>query len=276
MKSSQDFTEDEYDVQFETDVSYIRSYIDAVEAFESNEDGIIACDGDKIFTKLQDAANVALTLSKIESEGFAMMEKTTDGLSKIGITFERVQGFFKGVSKKSSVVMTYPVQKESMGGNFMHIDILDEDVQFYCPLLDAGSVRNIPEMDPITCSTQIKVPGSDLRDAIKHCEKVETDGNKAVHFRTNEDVLVISSEDDTYGSVDKQFHATGPASEANLGNKETMISIDYLKDIKSIIAGAGEVTVHLDEEHPVRLDVPIDSQGNAKIVYIIAPRIQTE
>lgn len=275
MKSSQDFTEDDYDVQFETDVSYITDYFDAVEAF--NESGIIACNGDMIFTKVQDPANVALTVSKIESEGFNSIDKTVEGTSKVALEFERILDFFSGVSKKSSTVLTYPVEKDSMGGKqFIHIDVIDEDVQFYCPMIDLGSVADIPQMDPIQCAVQVDVPGSDLKKAIKHCEKVETDGNKAIDFQTENDRLVLKSEDKTYGSVEKQFHATGPSDDIDLGNKSTQISMDYLKDIKNIISSAEDVTVHLDDEHPVRLDVPIDDNGNAKIIYVIAPRIQSD
>jgi len=273
MKSSEEFSEDDYDVQFETEVGYITDYFDAVEAY--NEDGIVVCDGDKVFTKVRDKANVAMTISKIEERGLAYLDKTTGSNSKMGLQFDRVLEFFSGIKSKSSVVMTYPVEKESMGGNqYLHIDILDEDVQFYCPLLNPSDVSDIPDVDPISCSTQIKVAGSELKKAIKHCMKVESDSNQKAIFRTKGDVLTVSSESKTHGSVDKKFHASGPASEVDLGDHKTTISLGYLNDIKNIIGSADEVTVHIDTDYPIRLDVPIDVEEDAKIIYIIAPRLK--
>lgn len=276
MKSSDDFEESEYDIQYETEVEYIVDYFEALDAIDTIEDGVVASDGEKVFTKIRDAANVALVVSKMGNKAFAAINHTADGLTKIGISFERVLDFFSGTSSKSSVVMTYPVTKDEMGGNYLHIDILDEDVQFYCPLLDVGSVSDIPDMDMISCSTRLDIPGKELKKTIKHCKKVETDKNKEVVFRTDDDKLIISSEDPTEGSVDKKFHAAGPSSEANLGQKETSVSLEYLKDIKDVIGSADEVTIHIDQEYPVRIDVPIGGGSGAKIIYVIAPRIESD
>lgn len=274
MKSSTDFTEDEYEVQFETSVKAITNYLDALDAIESMEEGIIASKDEAVFSKLRDAANVALTVSKIES--FPSFNHTVDGVTEIAIEFANVSDFFTGVSTKSSAVLTYPVQKDSMGGDYLHIDIVDEDVQFYCPLLDTSSVNQTADMDPIQCSTQIKISGSDLSDTIKHCKKVETEKNKSVEFRTHGDVMTVSSEDPTRGSVDKQFHATGPDSETDLGEKSVTVSLEYLKDIEKIISKADQVTIHIDDDYPIRIDIPIDDSGSAKVIYIISPRIKSE
>lgn len=262
----------DYEVKFETDVDYIVKYFEALDAFCDN--GALLCDGEKLFTKIRDGANVALTVSKIEKGGFIELESLASGLSKHGVDFNEVLDFFKGIKGSSSVVMKYPVNRKNR--TFIHIDIIDEDVQFYCPLKSLNAVSDTPDIDPVKTNTQINIPGSDLKSAITHCLKVETDQNKAIELKTSGNQFILESEDQVNGAVRKTFEAGGPSQDADLGNKSTTISMDYLDDIKNIIGGANEVTIHIDDDYPVRIDAPIDDEGYAKIIYIISPRISND
>ena len=264
-----ELTEDDYGVQFETQVDYITNYFDALEALR--EEGVLVSDGESVFTKLQDPSNVAMAVSKIEGEGLASINSTTDELVREGLNFERANDFFNGVNSTNTAIISYPV--EEGGANYMHIDILEEDVEFMCPLVDVGSVPQPPDMEPIVCDTQVSVPGSDLKKAIKHCMKVRTEKNTGAELKTEDNLFIIKSSDKVDGSVKKEFTASGPDSQATMQTKETTISLDYLDDIKNIIGSSDNITLHIDDEYPVRIDVDLDDIGDAKIIYVIAPRL---
>lgn len=263
---------DDYGVQFETDVEYITNYFEALS--DLREEGIIACDGESLFTKVQDPSNVALAISKIKESGFAKMSGDVDGIVKEGINFEKANSFFDGISKTNTVEISYPVERNN--AFYMHIDIIEEDVQFTCPLLDEGSVPQPPDMDPIVCDTQVSIPGADFKKAIKHCLKVKTEQNNGAELETGDNEFTIWSEDQVEGSVEKTFTASGPDSQAMMKDKRTSISLKYLDDIKKTIGKSDEVTIHIDDDYPVRVDVNLDEYGDAKIIYVIAPRLEEQ
>lgn len=263
---------DDYDVQFETDIAYASEYFEALSAMR--DEGVLIVSDSSVYTKIQDPANVALAISKIEEEGLVSLEKRSDGLSKAGVNFERLNELFQGTNSTSPVILTFPVKRGS--ANTMHIDVVDEDIEFYYPLIDTGSVPQPPDMEPIACETQVSVPGTDLKSAINHCTKVESEQNTAVVFSTHSNKFTVSSEDQVKGSVEKTFTASGPASEVDLGDKKTTISLDYLNDVKQTLGASDDVTVHLDNDYPVRLDVVLDNEGNVKIIYVISPRIESK
>jgi len=261
-------TED-FDVQFETDVKYVMHYFEALEAF--SDEGLLMCDGKGIFTKVQDGAKVAMSVSKITGSSLTSLTKNSDGMSQYGIDFERIGEFLKGTSKTSPVILSYPVQRDSK--HYVHIDIVDEDVQFYCPLLAPDAISKPPDIDPVECETQISISGTEFKKAIDHCLKVRTDSNIGVVVSTEGNEFILRSRDQVQGAVEKKFQASGPSSDVDLGNKETTISLDYLSDIKKIIGRADEVTIHIEDNFPVRIDVPLDDVGDARIIYVIAPRL---
>ena len=264
-----ELTEDDYGVQFETQVGYITNYFDALSALR--EEGVLVYDGDSVFTKLQDPSNVAMAISKIEGEGLDSINIGNQDLVREGLNFERANDFFSGVNSTNTAIISYPV--EEGGAHYMNIDILEEDVEFMCPLIDVSSVPQPPDMEPIVCDTQVSVPGSDFKKAIKHCMKVRTEKNTGAELKTEDNEFIIKSSDQVDGSVRKKFTASGPDSQSTMQKKETVISLDYLDDIKNIIGSSDNVTVHIDDEYPVRIDVDLDDIGDAKIVYVIAPRL---
>lgn len=264
-----ELTEDDYGVQFETQVGYITNYFDALSALR--EEGVLVSDGDSVYTKLQDPSNVAMAISKIEGQGLESINTGNQDLVREGLNFERANDFFSGVNNTNTAIISYPV--EEAGANYMNIDILEEDVEFMCPLIDVNSVPKPPDMDPIVCDTQVSVPGSDMKKAIKHCMKVRTEKNTGAELKTEDNTFVIQSSDQVDGSVKKEFTASGPDSQATMQKKATIISLDYLDDIKNIIGSSDNVTLHIDDEYPVRIDVDLDDIGDAKIIYVIAPRL---
>jgi len=260
-------------VQFETQKGYLDTYINAISAFR--EEGQVIATEDTIFSDVVDPSNVGMCKSKISGKGLNTYESRFEGQHVIGVSFEQWSDRLSGISSNSNVVITYPVVKQ--GANLMNIDVVDEDLEINLPLIDKDSVPQAPQKDPISSDTKIKVTGSKLSDVIKHCKKVESDQNKAVHFRIADSTLEIYSEDPVKGSVSKKFHSSGPQDMESVDvEKETMISIDYLDDLQSVIPSKQDITMHIDDSYPIRLDFNIDDKGDAKVIYVIAPRLEQD
>ena len=261
-------------VQFETQKGYLDSFINAISAFR--EEGQVIATDDSIFSDVVDPSNVGMCKSKISGKGLSTYNTKFEGQSIIGVNFEDWSDRLSGIPSSSNVIITYPVVQDG-GSMMMNIDAIDEDLEMNLPLINKDSVPQAPQKDPISSDTKIKVTGSKFKKAIKHCTKVESDQNKAVHFRVGGSALEIYSGDKVKGTVSKKFHSSGPEDIESIEvEKETMISMDYLDDLKSVIPSKQDITIHIDDEYPIRIDFNIDDNGDAKVIYVIAPRLQQQ
>lgn len=262
----------DWDVQFQTTVGYFTDFLDALDAFR-DEGQLIATD-DAVFSDVVDPSNVGLAKSKVTGKAFDSFEHKSEDQTVVGVNFERTKDFLKNTGTSSTVTVTYPVMEGSQ--NYMHLDILDEDLQFNVPLVDKDAVPEAPQKEPISCETRVTIDGSSFKKVIRHCKKVESEQNSSVELETYGNVFKVSSVDKVKGSVEKEFNAGGPNSSETLPELETSIAMGYLDDIKNIVGSSESVTIHIDTDYPLRLDVDIDDGGDAKIIYVIAPRLDEQ
>ena len=59
------------------------------------------------------------------------------------------------------------------------------------------------------------------------------------------------------------------------GPAHSLFSLDYLSDMNKAIPKDAEVTVELGEEFPVKMHFNI-AEGNGRVTYMLAPRIQND
>lgn len=261
---------------FSTEVSYFKEFVDALAAYR--DEGKILIREDAIFSKVTDPADAAMAISKISGTALNSIQLNTNESDeiKIGANFERIKDMLKGVSGTNEVEVTYPIQKEGKGTLYLRLDIIEEDLTFDIPGINIDTVPDIPQNEPISYATRIVVDGTELKQAIGHCDKIYTSSGGAIIFKTSGNEFVVKSSDKVDGDVEKKFRQSGPADESSLGENTVFLSREYLMDIVQVIGKSEEVEIHIKHEHPVRLDANLDDAGDAKIIYMIAPRIDDQ
>lgn len=261
---------------FSTEVSYLREFISALEAYR--EEGKVLIREDAIFSKVTDPANAAMAVSKIQGSALNSIKLDTDESDEIvmGANFERILDMLKGVSGTNEVEVTYPVQKEGTGTLYLRLDIIEDDLTFDIPGINVDTVPDIPQDDPISYSTRIVVDGSELKQAIGHCDKIYTSSGGAIIFETTGNQFIVRSSDKVEGDIEKVFRQSGPASDGSLGDNTVFVGRAYLNDIAGVLGKSEDIEIHIKHEHPVRLDVNLDEDADAKIIYMIAPRIEDD
>lgn len=259
-------------VEFATEVGYLRKFIDALSALR--DEGMLAFRGNDVFSKVSDGANVAMGVSRIRGQALNSFSLVNGDSLQVGIDFESFSDKLSGASSTSEVEIEYPVYT---GENpRLKIFVIDEDITFKIPTLDPSSVPDIPQNDPLSHPTRVVADGTDLKKSIENAKKVADPDSPSATFKTKSDRFIISSYDKVNGSFDKVFRQSGPSeSGTSLSEHQTEISLGYLEDIKKIIGSADEVRAHIKNDHPIRFDVDLDDAGDAQIIYIIAPRLES-
>lgn len=271
--SSEPTTEiEEEHVQFSTNVGYFDKYLEALESFR--DEGVVVFSDSRIFSKVVDPANVAMCVSKIEGQALNSLNLTASDSIRAGLRFERIRDCLKGTSNNSELEVTYPVV--AGGARMIKLDVIDEDLQFEISALDPESVPSIPQKDPLSHSTRVVVSGKDLKKAIGHAGKIASDDGGSIILETYEGVFQLRASDKVDGRFSKQFHQSGPDDNGGLGEHQTEIALSYMSDISKLIGRGDEVTVHIKDTNPVRFDVDLDDKGDAQVVYLIAPRIDSQ
>lgn len=260
-------------VQFSCTKKYLENFIDSVDNFR--DEGKLIFSDNRIFSKVADPANVGMCISKIEGQALNGLDVVNTDQIVIGVLFEKITDCLSGISATSDIEVTWPVSS-SAGTRLMRLDVIDEDIQFEISTLNPDTVPQMPSADPLSHSTQIEVDGDELKSAISHADKMVDSDESGVSFQTFDQVFQISSSDKTEGNFKKQFHASSPSSDATFNEHQTSISINYLDEIAKLFGKADLVTVHVKEDNPVRFDLTLDDAGDAEVIYIIAPRLDSQ
>jgi DNA polymerase III sliding clamp (beta) subunit (PCNA family) len=259
-------------VKFSCTVGYFDTFIQSIESFR--DEGKLLITDNKIFTEVADPANVGLCISKIEGEALNGLSLEGTDEIKIGLNFNRVRDCLSGASSTSDLKVTWPVT--SGGANMMRLDIVDDNSYFEITTLDPDVVQDIQNMDALSHKNQIVVDGSELKKAISNANRMIDQDDNGVLFEVKDEMLKMVSKDKTAGNFYKQFHNNDPSVDDTFEEHQTLISIQYLEDIKSVFSQAESVTIHIKDDNPIRFDVDLDTNGNAQIIYIIAPRLEKD
>ena len=261
---------EENHVKFSTDVGYFDKFLEALEPLHG--EGILVFTDEAVYCKVADPANVAMCVSKLEGQSLNSLRVEGGDSIQAGVEFDELRNYLKGVSNNSELEVTWPVLVD--GRRYMRINIIDEDLQFDTTCIDTDSIRDPPDTDMISPPVRIVMSGKELKQAIKHADKVIGSEGNGVKFITRGDRLIVRTQDKVNGRFSKTFHQSGPSDEGNLGENSTIVSMDYLGDIKNVIGRASELTFYMNDDYPVRLDIELDNAGDAKIKYVIAPRLE--
>lgn len=259
-------------VKFSTSVGYFDNYIQALEAFR--EEGIVLFKNSSLFSKVVDASNVAMCASKIEGQALNSFSVNNTDKLEVGLNFPRLRSCLQGVSNSSELQVTWPVMRDS--SYLMKLDIIDEDLQFEIPTLNTDTVPDLPQNDPLSHPTRVVVGGGKLKKAINHAGKIAQKEGASLVFETFDDVLQLRATDQVDGNFSKQFYQSGPSDSGELGENQSEVALSYMEDIKKLIGRGNNVKIHINDDMPVRFDIELDDNGDAQIMYMVAPRIDAE
>jgi proliferating cell nuclear antigen len=219
-----------------------------------NEDGLSI--------RAVDHANVGMVDMHLTTSGFEAYE--ADG-GVIGVSLDRLEDVLSMGS--SGDLVSIELDEETRKLN-IHIDGLS----FTLALIDPDSIRQEPDIPELELPARLVLTGDDIDYGISAADLV----SDHISLRADEtaEEFHIEAQGDT-DDVDLTFTnddlLAGSVDEA----AESLFSLDYLKDMSRAMDTDAEVSLLLGSEMPVKLRYSRNS-GFVEVVYMLAPRIQSE
>jgi proliferating cell nuclear antigen len=132
--------------------------------------------------------------------------------------------------------------------------------------LDPSTLRPRPKSPGINLPASVVIDAKEFSEVIKSMAVI---GDK-IRMGIKGSALEISTEGDTDKLVKEIKCQEG---HANVVEAKSLYSIDYLKDVAKAMKDAANITVHMNDNHPVRFDFEIEGM---ECSYMIAPRIEAD
>ena len=208
-----------------------------------------------------DPANVAMVDLELEAAAFESYE--SDG-GLIGVNLNRLEDIASMADSGDLIHLELDEETRKL-----HISI--DGLSYTLALIDPDSIRDEPDIPDLDLPGEIVPEGAQLDRGIKAADMV----SDYIRLRIDEDdeTFVIEAEGDT---DDVDFVLTREdLIDLTVGPADSLLSLDYLKDMNRAIPNDAEVTVELGDDFPVKFHYDF-AEGLGHVTFMLAPRIQSD
>jgi proliferating cell nuclear antigen len=215
---------------------------------------------DGITARAVDPANVAMVAFDLNAKAFDPYEATE---GEIGIDLTRFMDILGMASRDERLEL-------SLNEETRKLEIRTGGLAYTLSLLDPSSIRKEPKVPNLELPAKIVLNGAELRRAVKAAEKVSDHMALGVAGKT----FYVEAE----GDLDKvrlEIPESSLVSLKSTSNVRSLFSLDYLNDIVKTMGKAEQVSIDLGTDYPVKFTFTI-AGGNGTVMYLLAPRIESE
>ncbi len=238
---------------------FIKTVIDATAILVDEAKFKLMPDG--IYGRTVDPAHVGMIDFKLKKEAFEEYESKEE--NEIGIDLEKLKSILKVAGSEDIVGMNY--QKEE-GRLIVNVRNITRKIS----LLDTSEMPDtkIPSLD---LPAEIVLPTEEVYQAIRAAEAI-SDHITLIGDKNKFEMVAEGDTDVVEMQIPKEQLQSLKCEE----RVKSMFPLDYLSDMIKIAKGASEeITINLGNNYPVRLSFEA-AGGYIKIVYLLAPRIESE
>lgn len=217
--------------------------------------------GDGIYGRTVDPAHVGMIDFKLNKEAFD--EYNCQEETEIGVDLDKLKSTLKIAASEDLVNLEY---NKDEGRLIVTIGNLKRKLA----LLDTSEMADtkIPSLD---LPAEIVVPTVELWQAIRAAEAI----SDHITLIADKDGFQMIAEGDT-DVVELKLSKEQLYSLKCEERVRSMFPLDYLSDMIKVARGkSDEITINLGNDYPVRLSFEM-AGGYIKIVYLLAPRIESE
>ncbi len=175
----------------------------------------------------------------------------------LGLDVDKMRSILELAGKKDRIELWLDEEKHKLiikiGG-----------LSYTMALLDPNSVKVGPRVPVLDLPARVKIPGADLKSAIKGVEKVDD----CVYFKFNGAFVI---ETDT-GCDNVEANFNGKVEVIQGGPAKSLFSVDYLADFMKAAGKAGKVELGIGIDLPMKMNFVI-AEGCGNCQYMLAPRV---
>jgi len=213
-------------------------------------------------SSMVDPANVLMVVVDLDAEAFT---RVGDGKFPAGVNLDTIADHLDFGGPEDSAVLEYDEETRKL-----HIEVGDAyDAEM--ALIDPDSIRDEPDIPDLELPNEVIVTGRAIKRAIKAADLV----SDHVHIRGDVDEGVWF---EAQGDTDENRYRFDGDEIRHADVSETatsILSLEYLKDVKKEIPSDAEVRLRFGEDFPVKLNYAF-ADGHGSVEHMQAPRIQQD
>ena len=213
---------------------------------------------DGMTLKAVDAAHVAMIEMEIEKCAFEKYEAEN---SEIGLDLDKVKDVLKLAASGDVIGME---QDDTHGRLVFKVGNITRRMN----LVDTTTMSD-PKVPQLSLIDKISLPVDELQKGIRAADKI----SDHITLKAGPGYFDMSCEGDT-DSVNLHLDGDSVKVEAD-SDVSSMFPLDYFSNIIKAIPAGTTVRVELDNDYPVKLVFSL-ADGNARVNYLLAPRIESE
>ena len=245
----------------EINAGLLKSSVDTVSVLV--DECKVRLDEDGLSIKAVDPANVGMVELDIPADSFESYEADDELLGLNLVRFQDITGM---ANKGDTVVMELDEETRKL---LIRIDGL----RYTLSLIDPDSIHQEPNVPDLDLPGNVVLPGREIRRGVKAAGMVSD--HMAFGVSDDEESFYMSAEGDTDDvRVDLR---EDDIIELETGGEtaQSLFSLDYLDSMAKAIPNDAQVEVEIGDDYPVKMNFEI-SGGEAKVTYLLAPRIENE
>lgn len=212
-----------------------------------------------ISVKAVDPANVAMVTFDLSKEAFDAYEASE---GEIGVDLTKLADILEMADKTDTIELVLDEEAH-------RLVIRMRGLSYTIALLDPSSIRKEPKVPSLDLPAKITLRGEDLRRAIKAAEKVSDHMAMGVAG----DIFYMEAEGDT--DRVRLDLTKDQLIDIKAGDARSLFSLDYLSNMGKVLGKAGEVTIDLGKDYPVKIRFKV-AEDKGEVGYMLAPRVESE
>lgn len=236
----------------------LKQVIDVVSALPVDEVKL-SVGQEGISLRAVDPAHVAMIELKLSKDAFEEL-KASQG--ELGVDIEKVRDVLK-LAKSGDIISL----EHNEDANKLVLNIAN--ITRRMSLVDTTGMSD-PKVPNLQYPTKVVLGVDDLQQGIRASETV----SDHIALRLASDGFELACEGDTDSvslKLKKDLLKSLEAKEAS----RSLFSLDYFANMVRAIPAGQDVTMHLGNDYPVKVDFAI-AGGDGSVMYLLAPRIENE
>lgn len=217
---------------------------------------------DGINLKAVDPAHVAMIEVRVESGAF---ESYTADETEIGLDLDKVKSVLKLASSGDIISME---QDEDHGKLIFKVGNITRRMH----LVDTSGM-NDPKFPQLSLSSKVQIPVEELQQGIRASETI----SDHIALTVSPIGFELSCEGDTDSAslmIPKEKLESMEVPEGD-GTYRSLFPLDYFANLIKAIPTGTIVGIELDSDYPIKMNFKL-ADGNGKVDYLLAPRIESD
>ncbi|MBI5046108.1 proliferating cell nuclear antigen (pcna) [Candidatus Micrarchaeota archaeon] len=241
------------------DAPALKSIIDCIVSLV--EEGQFEVKTDGLYLKAMDPSQISMVSFVMPKTAF--VEYSVSEETKIGMDVRQLANVLSRGKKGEKVELTVEEGR-------LVIRCIGEKHKrtFKVPLVDGGDrVQREPKIE---FKNQVKVRADAIKEALKDAKLVSSH----IRLQLTPEEFIVDVKGDS-GEVKAEFEKGSPEVielKTEVAVRATF-PLQYLEDMVKATSASSTVTINLETDRPLKLEYEVEG---AKIVYYLAPRIETE